>query len=250
MIKCVCKKTDTFFMGDFMDKQDIFFTCETNLDWDTYKQLNLINYKKAVKYSLTSIILLTLVSAAAFIFNFLSAAYCCLLFLFVFLLIFINIKYKKNCELEQGRQKVSFGKDVVDRKYVFSNKIYVTSSCDLERSFEYALVERLYETKESYILVLSHNMAMVINKIDLKGTEGLDFKKFILDKCYEVKKRKFIKIDKSQKNFTRLTVLAFFISVVVLMLFFFKKTPENWRELGRNPQYSSSQQGTTQDSSK
>ncbi len=232
-----------------MDNNEIFFTCDTNLDWDTHKQLSLVTFKRFFKVCLLATVLLAIISACAFFLKALSGTICLIMFVFVFVMLFFGYLYSKGSEIQQGRQKVTYGKDVVDRHIVFSNKIYVTSSCDLERSFEYALIERLYETNENYILVMTHNVALVVSKYGLKGSGDVDFKDFIFEKCYELKKRKFIKIDKAKKYYNCLTIVALFLSIVVLMLYFYLKTPENWRELGRNPQYSSSQQPTSENTS-
>ncbi len=232
-----------------MEERKIYFTCETKVDWDTYKELDKIKYRKVNRLQLFLIFLAVVVSAVAFFTKILSLSYCLLLFGCSVIALFTNVLITKTSDRLQGQQKVKYGKDVIDYHIELGDRIYVSSSCEPDRTYEYALVEKVYETKENVILVMPFGVTLMLLKANIKSDCNLDFKQFIFDKCYSLKKLKFKKVKDGKKKFGYLVFLWFFVSIVVLMFYFYLKTPENWRELGRNPKYSSSQQSTSDNSS-
>ena len=193
---------------------------------------------------LFSIALAVIGAALGFFAKILSLSYCLCLFFCFFISLFTNFIITKNSNQLQGQQKVKYGKDVIDCSIELGDRIYVSSACELERTYDYALVEKVYETKENFILVFPFGLTLVLLKANIKSKCDLVFKEFIFDKCYSLKKFKFTKLKDGKKKFAYIIFTWFLVSVVTLMLYFFLKTPENWRELGRNPQFSSSQQST------
>lgn len=230
------------------NERKVYFSAETKIDWDTYKEIDQIRYKKMNVIGFICIILLSLLSAYMFVIKALSLTTCIVIFEFAVFLLLIGIILKKQSVIKHGQQKIIYSKDIMTEKIEFSDKIYVQSDCQLDRSFDYALIEKLYESENYYILMMPFNVALLVDKSTLKGQAGVEFRHFIFDKCYSVKEPLFKKVKNGQKNFKGLTILTFFVAIVVLMLYFFQITPENWRELGRNPQYSSSQQSTNSSS--
>ena len=231
-----------------MEEKKIYFTCETNIDWDTYKEIEKIKYRKFKVIFMSFSLPFVLIAALGFYTKTLSFMICFAFFFIVYLGLMAKYVMNKRSIKLHGQQKVKYGKDVINTRVEFGDKIYVYSSTDLDRSYEYALIENAYETKDNIILSMTHEVMIVLPKANIKTNDSTDFYQFIFDKCYSLKKAKFKKLKDEKKKFNRVILLYFFLSVVVLMLYFFQITPENWRELGRNPQFSSSQQSTNSSS--
>ncbi len=231
------------------NEKKVYFTSEVKIDWDTHKELNFMKYKIMNGLLLVWLLFSAVLSAYLFFVKYLTLFNCIMLFSVALFMAIAGVNLKKQPEIMQGRQKVRLGKDVVEQRIEFSDKINIYLTVDYGRSYDYALVERVFETKNNYYLMLPYGLAIVVNKGTLTGIEGIDFKQFIFDKCYSIKKSKLKKLKDGQKTLNRLLAIAFLLSVVVLMLFFFQQTPENWRKLGRNPKYSSSQQATSDNTS-
>ncbi len=235
-----------FVLGDVMENErKVYFTCDTKVDWDTYKELDSIKYRKLNRLSFVVLIAFAALTGLLFWMEELNLTFCILSFCCSFIFLYSFVMVRKISDKMQGQQRIRYGKDVIDCRIEFSDKIYVFSSCDQDRSYEYALVEKVYETQNSVIIVMTYGVTLTVDKLSVRCQDGTDFKQFIFDKCYSLKKRRFIKLKNGQKKLKSITVLSFLLSVVILMLFFFQQTPENWRELGRNPLYSSSQQSTS-----
>lgn len=237
-------------MGDVMENErKVYFSCDTKIDWDTYNELELIEHRKLSVWFLLLLAVQAVGAAVLFLTKTLDLTFCILSFLASFLVWGLLLVTKKRTSILQGRQKVQYGKDIIDTHVEFGDKIYVSSSADMDRSYDYALVEKVYETPNSVILELNYGVKLTVEKRNVRCVEGADFIGFILNKCNCLKKDRAIKLKNKEKVLKAMIGFSFLISFVVLMLFFFLKTPENWRELGRNPQFSSSQQSTSDNSS-
>ncbi len=228
------------------NERQVYFSSKTKIDWDSYREMNYIRYKRINILCLFLIVFICISAAALFIIKGLDATICTVYFCCAFFMVFIGAVLKKQSVTMHGQQKIKYGKDVIEHEIEFSDRIYIRSSCDIDRSYDYSLIEKLYETENYYLLVMPYGVTILVDKHTLKGLDGVEFRHFIFDKCYSLKEPLFKKVKDGRKMLKGLTVLAFFIAVVVLMLYFFQITPENWRELGRNPQYSSSQQSTSE----
>ena len=238
-------------MGDIMENErKVYFSCDTKIDWDTYKELELIEHRKLTVRFTVFLAVQALGAAVLFLSKALDLSFCILSFVVSFFVWGLLLVIKKRTSILQGRQKVQFGKDVIDAHVEFGDKIYISSSADMDRTYDYALVEKLYETQNSVILEFNYGVKLTVEKRNIRCVDGADFIGSILNKCNCLKKDRFIKLKNREKTLKIMIGISFLISFIVLMLFFFLKTPENWRELGRNPQYSSSQQATSDNSSK
>ena len=232
------------------NERKVYFSCDTKIDWDTYKELELIEHRKLTVRFTVFLAVQALGAAVLFLSKALDLSFCILSFVVSFFVWGLLLVIKKRTSILQGRQKVQFGKDVIDAHVEFGDKIYISSSADMDRAYDYALVEKLYETQNSVILEFNYGVKLTVEKRNIRCVDGADFIESILNKCNCLKKDRFIKLKNREKTLKIMIGISFLISFIVLMLFFFLKTPENWRELGRNPQYSSSQQSTSDNSSK
>ena len=231
------------------NERNIYFSAKTNIDWDTYKEMNYIKYKRMNILYLCFLPILCFLAGVLFLSKTINLTSCLLYFSLAFFMMLFGFIVKKQSLLMHGQQKVKYGKDVIKQEIEFSDRIFIKSSCDLDRVYEYSLIEMVYEAPNNYLLVMPYGVTIAVDKSSLRGSDGADFCSFIFDKCYSIKKPKFKRLKNGEKTWKRLTVVAFLIAIVVLMLYFFRITPENWRELGRNPRYSSSFQSTSGNSS-
>ena len=226
----------------------VFYSSKTQFDRDTFRELNKIAYRRNNIVVSIGLVFIALLCGFAFYVKALSLVLCLVLFFISSFLCVIKFKLKKHVENQHTKLRLEYKKDMVEQVIEFSDKIYVTSNGEIERSYDYSLVEKLYETSDAYFLVFPGNAILTVSKSNFKSNIQSEFRHFIYEKCYSVKEPIFKKLKNNEKTYNRLVAVSFLLSIIVLMLYFFQITPENWRELGRNPQFSSSQQSTNSSS--
>ena len=78
----------------------------------------------------------------------------------------------------------------------FNEKIYSGMKGKEPKIFCYSSVKKIFETKNLYILLLEYDVCVVVDRNTLAGIKGIDFRQYILSRCYYLKKRKIYKLEK------------------------------------------------------
>lgn len=126
-----------------------------------------------------------------------------------FLMTVLYFGTQKRIAVNYEREIISAGKDRTLRYELFDDKIVVTVE-GRERDFFYDQITKLYETKQFLLLHLKHQLYITIEKSSLNGSPD-EVKAFLLTKCTQVKKKKFIDCSNDKK-----WSLIFLIALIVV----------------------------------
>lgn len=126
-----------------------------------------------------------------------------------FLMTVLYFRTQKRIAVNYERELISVGKDRALSYELFDDKI-VASVEGRERDFFYDQITKLCETKHFLLLHLKHQLFITIEKSGLNGSPD-EVKAFLLTKCTQVKKKKFIDCSNDKK-----WSLIFLIALIVV----------------------------------
>ena len=132
-------------------------------------------------------------------------------FILALLMVCNYIKFKKGYKVSYERALVSNGKEVTVNYDFFDDKI-VSYAENLERELSYNDVTKFFETKHFLMLHIKHNLFVTVEKNSLDANVD-EVKKFFIDKCVNVKKKKFVNCVNDEK--WSIILLIVFVIVAV-----------------------------------
>lgn len=118
-------------------------------------------------------------------------------FILTILMMFNYIRLKNTIKISYERTYVSNGKEAT-LKYDYFDDNIVSHMDALEREYSYDKVSKFFETKHFLMLHLQHNLYITVEKNSLNANVD-DVKKFFIDKCVNVKKKKFVNCVNDEK---------------------------------------------------
>ena len=175
---------------------------------ELFYDFNLVTYNKIKKYILFCLCF----SAFAIITNMLvgnydiigSTLFITLLALLVYCVNNKNIRvgYERTL-LSEGVKKPTHGDELLEDRII-------SNIDELKREFFYFQVTGLFETDNFLLLHLKHNLFIVLNKSSLNASVD-EVKAFLIKKCLQVKKKKFINCSNDKK-----LALSFLVELIVV----------------------------------
>lgn len=126
-----------------------------------------------------------------------------------FLMVLIYFRTKKSIKINYERNLISAGKESTLNYELFDDKI-VSHVDELKREYFYHQITKFFETKNFILLHLQHNLHITIEKNNLNASVD-EVKKFLMNKCTLVNKKKFINCSNDKK-----WSLVFLIALIVV----------------------------------
>ncbi len=127
----------------------------------------------------------------------------------VLLLALLRFNIARSAKIGYERSVVSEGKESTVNGALYEDKI-VSQSGGAVREHSYSQITGLFETKTFLLLHLRHELYIILDK-EMLGADFDGAKAFLLGKCTQVKKKKFI-----DRSYDRTWSLIFMIALAVL----------------------------------
>ena len=120
----------------------------------------------------------------------------------------VYFRLKNAIKISYEKALISEGKEVALKYELFEDKI-VSHKDELIREYYYHQITKLFETKYFIMLHLKHNLHITIEKSSL-NTDINEVKAFVINKCDNVKKKKFINCVNEEK-WSKVFLIALFV---------------------------------------
>ena len=148
-----------------------------------------------------------------------------LTWLTAFLVAIINamayFRLKRAVKVSYERSLISEGKEVLLKHEFFEDKIVLYKE-ETKREIFYHQVTKLFETKRFIMLHLQHNLHITIEKSSLNA-DVEEVKAFVINKCDNVKKKKFINCVNDEKWSIVFMIALFVVSIGGAVAYFLMK---------------------------
>lgn len=127
-------------------------------------------------------------------------------------------RLKRAIKASYEKALISEGKEVLLKFGLFDDKIVLHRE-DAKREYFYHQVTKLFETKSFIMLHLQHNLHITIEKSSLNA-DVEEVKAFVISKCDNVKKKKFVNCVNDEK-WSIVFMIALFVVAIAGMVAYF-----------------------------
>ena len=191
------------------------------MDKELYYDFCSINYNRTKKLFLTFLCLVFWFTTISI----LDGGYDVVLSFSLFIpiiLVALYFRANKLTKISYERTVISTGKEEnTINCEIFEDEI-VSHIDETQKKFFYHQVTNLYETKNFILLHLKHNLFITINKKDLNG-EVDALKSFLVEKCVNVKNKKFINCANVKKQSLIFLIALITVSIIGILIAFVLK---------------------------
>ena len=130
-------------------------------------------------------------------------------------------RLKRAIKASYEKALISEGKEVLLKFDLFEDKIVLHRE-EAKREYFYHQVTKLFETKSFIMLHLQHNLHITIEKSSLNADVD-EVKAFVIDKCNNVKKKKFVNCVNDEKWSIVFMIALFVVAIAGAVSYFLMK---------------------------
>lgn len=130
-------------------------------------------------------------------------------------------RLKRAIKASYEKALISEGKEVLLKFGLFDDKIVLHRE-DAKREYFYHQVTKLFETKSFIMLHLQHNLHITIEKSSLNA-DVEEVKAFVINKCNNVKKKKFVNCVNDEKWSIVFMIALFVVAIAGAISYFLMK---------------------------
>ena len=130
-------------------------------------------------------------------------------------------RLKRAIKASYEKALISEGKEVLLKFDLFEDKIVLHRE-EAKREYFYHQVTKLFETKSFIMLHLQHNLHITIEKSSLNA-DVEEVKAFVINKCNNVKKKKFVNCVNDEKWSIVFMIALFVVAIAGAVSYFLMK---------------------------